>query len=117
MARETNLGLIVASGTFLGLRAKLIVDQLARLRLPAIYANGDEKFTAAGALMQYSPDRLEPFRLASFYVDRILKGTKPGDLPVQLPTKYRFIINRKTATALGIEVPLGLLLAADEVIE
>jgi putative tryptophan/tyrosine transport system substrate-binding protein len=117
VARESNIGLIVASGTFLGLRAKLIVDHLARRRLPAIYANGGEAFTAAGALMQYSPDQLEPFRLASFYVDRILKSTKPGDLPVQLPTKYKFIVNRKTAAALGIEVPLGLLLAADEVIE
>jgi len=59
----------------------------------------------------------EQFRLAPFYVDRILKGAKPGDLPVQLPTRFKFIVNRKTAAALGIEVPLGLLLAADEVIE
>jgi putative ABC transport system substrate-binding protein len=89
---------------------------MARYRLPAIYG-GDEAFMAEGGLMYYFSDSSEPFRLAPFYVDRILKGTKPGDLPVHLPTKFKFIINRKTATALGIEVPLGLLLAADEVIE
>jgi putative tryptophan/tyrosine transport system substrate-binding protein len=64
-----------------------------------------------------SRDTSEQSRLAPFYIDRILKGTKPGDLPVQLPTKFKFVGNRKAATALGIEVPLGLLLAADEVIE
>ena len=67
--------------------------------------------------MHYFSDQSEAFRLAPFYIDRILKGTKPGDLPVHLPTRFKLIINRKTATALGIEVPLGLLLAADEVIE
>ena len=72
---------------------------------------------AEGGLMHYFNDISEQFRLAPFYVDRILKGTKPGDLPVHLPTRFKLIINRKTATALGIEVPLGLLLAADEVIE
>jgi putative ABC transport system substrate-binding protein len=97
------------------LGAKLIAETVARYRLPAIYA--DEVFTAKGGLMHYFSDYSEAFRLAPFYVDRILKGTKPGDLPVQLPTRFKLIINRKTATALGIEVPLGLLLAADEVIE
>ena len=97
------------------LRAKLIVETVARYRLPAIYA--EEAFMAEGGLMQYRHDRSESFRLAPFYIDRILKGTKPGDLPVQLPTKYKFIINRKTASALGIEVPLGILLAANEVSE
>ena len=67
--------------------------------------------------MYYFNDQSEQFRQAPFYVDRILKGTKPGDLPVLLPTKFNFIVNRGTAKALGIEVPLGLLLAADEVIE
>ena len=70
-----------------------------------------------GGLMQYFSDMSEQYRLAPFYIDRILKGAKPGDLPVQLPTRYRFVVNRKTALALGIEVPLGVLLAADEVIE
>jgi putative ABC transport system substrate-binding protein len=117
VADEPNVGLIVFGGAFLGLRAKLIVETVARFRLPAIYGRIDEIFMAEGGLMQYAPDPLEAFRLAPFYVDRILKGTKPGDLPVHLPTRYKFIVNRKAAAALGIEVPLGLLLAADEVIE
>ena len=112
VAREPNIGLIF-SGTML--QAKLIVETVARYRLPAIYV--DEAFMAEGGLMRYYSDRSEPFRLAPFYVDRILKGAKAGDLPVQLPTKFKFIINRKAASELGIEVPLGLLLAADEVIE
>jgi putative tryptophan/tyrosine transport system substrate-binding protein len=115
LSREPNIGLIFPTGVFTRLRAKLIVETVARYRLLAIYAA--ETFMVEGGLMQYSNDVLEPFRLAPFYVDRILKGTKPGDLPVQLPTKYKFTINRKTASALGIEVPLGILLAADEVIE
>jgi putative ABC transport system substrate-binding protein len=90
---------------------------VARYRLPAIYGTVDEAFMAEGGLMYYFTDPSEPFRLSPFYIDRILKGTKPGDLPVHLPTRFKLIINRKTATALGIEVPLGLLLAADEVIE
>jgi putative ABC transport system substrate-binding protein len=114
-ARELNIGLIVAAGPFLSLRAKLIVETVARYRLPAIY--DDDSFMAEGGLMQYFSDSLEQFRLTPFYVDRILKGTKPGDLPVHLPTRFKLIINRKTATALGIELPLGLLLAADEMIE
>jgi putative ABC transport system substrate-binding protein len=98
-------------------RAKLIVETVARYRLPAINGTSDETFMAEGGLMHYFSDISEQFRLAPFYVDRILKGTKPGDLPVQLPTRFKLTINRKTATALGIEVPLGLLLAATEVIE
>jgi putative ABC transport system substrate-binding protein len=114
-SREPNIGLIFPTAAFMSLRAKLIVETVARYRLPAIYPH--EAFMAEGGLMYYRNDQSEPFRLAPFYVDRILKGTKPGDLPVQLPTKYKFTVNRKTASALGIEVPLGLLLAADEVIE
>jgi putative ABC transport system substrate-binding protein len=114
-AREPNVGLIFPTGAFVNLRAKLIVETVARYPLPAIYA--DDTFMAEGGLMQYSVDRFESFRLAPLYVDRILKGVKPGDLPVHLATKYKFIVNRKTASALGLEVPLGLLLAADEVIE
>jgi putative ABC transport system substrate-binding protein len=117
VGRELNSGLIVLAGASLSVRAKLIVETVARYRLPTIYATVDEAFMAEGGLMHYYNDISEQFRLAPFYVDRILKGTKPGDLPVQLPTKFKLIINRKTATALGIEVPLGLLLAADEVIE
>ena len=116
VVREPNIG-VIFSGARLSLRAKLIVETVARYRLPAIYGGVDEIFMAEGGLMQYGNDISEQYRLAPFYVDRILKGTKPGDLPVHLPTKFKFIINRNTASALGIEVPLGLLLAADEVIE
>ena len=115
LSREPNIGLIFTGGDFTPLRAKQTVETVARYRLPAIYSN--EGYMAEGGLMHYRNDQSEPFRLAPFYIDRILKGTKPGDLPVQLPKKFKFIVNRKTASALGIDVPLGLLLAADEVIE
>jgi putative ABC transport system substrate-binding protein len=115
LSRERNVGLIFLTDTFTRLRAKLIVETVARQRLPAIYAQ--DTYMAEGGLMHYFSDTSEQFRQAPFYIDRILKGTKPGDLPVQLPTKFKFIVNRKTAAALGLEVPLGLLLAADEVIE
>jgi putative ABC transport system substrate-binding protein len=113
LSREPNVGLIFPTDSFTTLRAKLIVETVARYRLPAIYA--EDAHMTEGGLMQYFSDTPEQFRLAPLYVDRILKGTKPGDLPVQLPTKFKFIVNRKTASALGIEVPLGLLLAADEI--
>jgi ABC-type uncharacterized transport system substrate-binding protein len=115
LSREPNIGLIFPNNAFTRLRVKLIVETVARYRLPPIYA--EEAFVAEGGLMYYRNDQREPFRLAPFYVDRILKGAKAGDLPVQLPTRFKFTVNRKTASALGIEVPLGLLLAADEVIE
>jgi putative ABC transport system substrate-binding protein len=115
LANEPNVGLVFPTDTFTLLRAKLIVDTVSRYRLPAIYAT--EPFKREGGLMWYFSDLSEHYRQAPFYVDRILKGTKPSDLPVQLPTKFRFVVNRKTARALGIDVPLGLLLAADEVIE
>jgi putative ABC transport system substrate-binding protein len=115
LSREPAAGLIFPANVFTRLHAKLIVETAAKSRLPAIYA--EDIFMAEGGLMFYQADFLEPFRLAPFYVDRILKGAHPGDLPVQLPRKFRFVINRGTASALGIDVPLGLLLAADEVIE
>jgi putative ABC transport system substrate-binding protein len=114
VGREPNIGLIFSS-SYPSLGVKRIVETVARYRLPAIYV--DEVFTTEGGLMHYFSDQSEAFRLAPLYVDRILKGTKPGDLPVHLPTRFKLVINRKTATTLGIEVPLGLLLAADEVIE
>jgi putative ABC transport system substrate-binding protein len=115
LARLSNAGLIFPIGLFTTLRSKLIVDTVARYRLPAIYAA--ETFMTEGGLMYYFNDLSEAYRLAFYYVDRILKGTKPGDLPIQLPKTFKLVINRQTATALGVDVPLGLLLAADRVIE
>jgi putative ABC transport system substrate-binding protein len=115
LSREPNIGLIFTGGGLTTLRPKETVETVARYRLPAIYSNNG--YLAEGVLMYYRNDQSESYRRAPFYIDRILKGTKAGDLPVQLPTKFKLIINRKTATALGIEVPFGLLLAADEVIE
>jgi putative ABC transport system substrate-binding protein len=92
-----------------------VVALVARHRLPAIYP--DHIFIKSGGLMSYAADRVDLFRRAASYVDRILRGEKPGDLPVQQPTKYELHINLKTAKALGLEVPASVLARADEVIE
>ena len=114
-ARSSNGGLIVAGGTASGVRRDGIIKLSARLRLPALYA--DRVFATDGGLLAYGPDRVDQFRRAADYVDRILKGEKPADLPVQAPTKYELAINIKTAKALGLEVSPMLLARADEVIE
>ena len=114
-ARSPNGGLIVPAGGTAQLHRNLIIALAARHKLPAIYY--DRYFVAAGGLMSYGPDNVGQFRRAASYVDRILKGEKPSDLPVQQPTKYDLIINLKTAKALGLEVPPTLLARADEVIE
>jgi putative ABC transport system substrate-binding protein len=114
-ARSPNGGMIAVGSAAVVRHRELILMLAARLKLPAVYW---ERFlVAAGGLMSYGPDLVEQFWQAAGYVDRILKGEKPADLPVQAPTKYRLIINLKTAKTLGLTVPDALLARADEVIE
>ena len=114
-ARSPNGGLIVLASAFGAKDSNLIVALAARHRLPTVYPF--RFFTAAGGLISYGPKSIDQYRRAAGYVDRILKGEKPADLPVQAPTKYELVINLKTAKALGITVPPMLLARADEVIE
>ncbi|HET9583117.1 MAG TPA: ABC transporter substrate-binding protein [Bradyrhizobium sp.] len=114
-AREQNGGLIVLPGPLTTLHRKLISTLAVRHHLPTIYPY--RFYVADGGLSSYGPNSVDQFRLAAGYVDRILKGEKPADLPVQAPTKYRLVINLKTAKALGLDVPPSLLARADEVIE
>ena len=114
-AREPNGGLIVLASPLPIVQRKLIIALAARHRLPAVY--GLRFFVVDGGLISYGPDSVEPYRRAAGYVDRILKGEKPADLPVQAPTKYDLVINLKTAKALGLDIPPTLLARADEVIE
>jgi putative ABC transport system substrate-binding protein len=114
-AAEPNGGLIVAASSLATVHSKLIIDLAARHRLPAIYPN--RLHAVAGGLMSYGPAFLDQFRGAADYVDRILKGAKPGDLPVRTPNKYETALNLKTAKALGLDVPQIVLARADEVIE
>jgi len=114
-ARSPNGGLIVTASGLAVRHHDLITMLAARHRLPAVYFA--RHYVAAGGLISYGPDQVEQFRQAAGYVDRILKGEKPADLPVQAPTKYELVINLKTARALGIEIPPTVLARADEVIE
>ena len=114
-AHSPNGGLIVPGSALATRHRDLIITLAARHKLPAVYF--DRVFAAAGGLISYGPDYIDQYRRAAAYVDRILKGEKPADLPVQAPTKYELVINLKTAKALGLEVPPTLLARADEVIE
>jgi putative tryptophan/tyrosine transport system substrate-binding protein len=114
-ARSANGGLIVTGSPLAVVHRDLIITLAARHKLPAVYY--EPYFAAAGGLIAYGPDILDQFRRAAGYVDRILKGEKPADLPVQAPTKYELVINLKTAKALGLELPPSVLARADEVIE
>jgi putative tryptophan/tyrosine transport system substrate-binding protein len=114
-AREPNGGLIVTGSALATSHRDLIIALAARHRLPAVYPQ--RYYVTGGGLISYGPDTVDPFRRAAAYVDRILKGEKPADLPVQAPTKYELAINLKAAKALGIEIPPTLLARADEVIE
>lgn len=114
-AASPNGGLILTAGGPALVNRDLIITLAARHKLPAVYF--DRTFVAAGGLLSYGPDRTDLYRRAAGYVDRILKGEKPADMPIQAPTKYQLVINLKTAKALGLEVPLQLQQIADEVIE
>jgi len=114
-ARGSNGGLIVTGSSLALVHRDLIVTLASRHKLPAVYPY--RYFATGGGLISYGPNTVDPFRRAAGYVDRILKGEKPADLPVQAPTKYELVINLKTAKTLGLTVPPSLLARADEVIE
>jgi putative ABC transport system substrate-binding protein len=114
-ARSPNGGLIVTGSAAATVHRHLFATLAAQHKLPAVYPN--RFFVAQGALISYGPNFMDQYGQAADYVDRILKGAKPADMPVQAPTKYELAINRKTANALGLSVPPMLLARADEVIE
>jgi putative ABC transport system substrate-binding protein len=114
-AREPNSGLIVLPDATPVVNRDLIITHAGRNHLPAVYPFGF--FVREGGLMSYGVDAIDRYRQAASYVDRILKGAKPADLPVQMPNKFELVINLKTAKALGLTIPQSLLLRADEVIQ
>jgi putative ABC transport system substrate-binding protein len=115
LGREPGAGLAVMGDVFMVAHRAPIISAAARNKVPAVY--NQSVFVKDGGLLSYGPDYVDTFRRAATYVDRILRGAKPGDLPVQLPVKYEMVVNLKTAKALGLEVPPSIRLRADEVIE
>jgi putative ABC transport system substrate-binding protein len=115
LGREPGGGLVAMADSFMTTHHASIISAAARNNVPAVYSLST--FARDGGLLSYRPDPVDRYRRAASYVDRILRGEKPGDLPVQFPTKFEMIVNRKTATALGLAVPPSILLRADEVIE
>jgi putative ABC transport system substrate-binding protein len=112
---EPGGGLVVIGDLFTIAHRAPIISAAARNNVPAVYA--ESYWVRDGGLLSYGPDPVDTLRRAATYVDRILRGEKPGDLPVQFPTKFEMVVNRKTANALGLGVPPSILLRADEVIE
>jgi putative ABC transport system substrate-binding protein len=115
LGREPGGGLVALTDPFTIAHRASIISAAARNNVPAVYAVSD--FVKDGGLLSYGVDPVDLFRRAATYVDRILRGAKPGDLPVQFPTKYEMVVNLKTARALGLTVQQSILLRADEVIE
>jgi putative ABC transport system substrate-binding protein len=115
LGREPGGGLVVMPDVFTGVHRMPIISAAARNNVPAVYWVSD--LARDGGLLSYGVDRVDIYRRAATYVDRILRGEKPGDLPVQLPTKFQMVVNRKTASALGLAIPPSIMLRADEVIE
>jgi putative ABC transport system substrate-binding protein len=115
LGREQGGGLVVGGDPFMVAHRPSIISAAARNNVPAFYAQSF--FVRDGGLLSYGADWTDILRRAASYVDRILRGEKPGDLPAQLPTKFEMILNLKTAKALGLEIPLSIMLRADEVIE
>jgi putative ABC transport system substrate-binding protein len=115
LGREPGGGLVVTADAFMNAHRAPIISAAARNNVPAVYITS--AFARNGGLLSYAVDPVDIFRRAASYVDRILRGEKPGDLPVQLPIRYEMVVNRKTATALGLAIPPSILLRADEVIE
>jgi putative ABC transport system substrate-binding protein len=114
LGREPGGGFVVVPGGAIYAHRAAIISAAARNNVPAVYPSA---FAREGGLLSYGPDLEDNYRRAATYVDRILRGEKPGDLPVQFPTKFEMIVNLKTAKALGLNVPQSILLRADEVIE